>query len=112
MFRTPTTVAPKDSSRLSTWWRKPRMGGLRDSRLGADLDTEKRAFWDDGYLVVRGAFTAGEMDIVRETIAAHPRMADHAEAAKAASRGEDKPSFATLFVWNDTAGFDLFSKAT
>jgi len=78
----------------------------------AALDTEARSFWDDGYVVVRGAFDPAEMDVVREVIRRHDRMTQHAEMARRLGEGDSRPSFSTLFVWNDTAGFDVFSKAT
>ena len=76
------------------------------------LQEEVAQFWRQGYLVVRGAFAAAEMDILREVIRRHEAMSAHAERAKAVSAGPTRPSFETLFVWNDTAGDDVFSKAT
>ena len=39
-------------------------------------------------------------------------MQAHAQRALERSSGPTRPSFETIFVWNDTAGVDVFAKAT
>lgn len=75
------------------------------------LDAEARDFWERGYLVVRGAFARAEMEVVRAAIDGHPGMRAHAERARERSDAGARPSFATLWVWNDTGGSDVFAKA-
>lgn len=81
-------------------------------KAAPSLADEVEAFRNDGFVVVRRAFTRDEMGIVREVIRRHERMTAHAQRARERSAGTIRPSFETLFVWNDTAGFDVFSKAT
>jgi ectoine hydroxylase-related dioxygenase (phytanoyl-CoA dioxygenase family) len=76
------------------------------------IEEEIRHFWEHGYLVVRNAFAPAEMAVVREVVDRHRDMRQHAEHAKAVSSGTTRPSFDTLFVWNDTAGNDVFAKVT
>lgn len=76
------------------------------------LSGEVATFWRQGYLLVRGAFAAEEMAVLREVIRRHDAMRAHAERARERSAGPTRPSFETIFVWNDTAGNDVFAKAT
>ena len=78
-----------------------------------EMQEQAREFWEQGFLVVRKAFTPEEMSVVRDVVRNHAEMSATADSAKAHSAtGEGRPSFATLFVWNDTAGNDIFAKAT
>lgn len=78
----------------------------------ADLARETEEFRERGFVVVRGAFRVEEMDVLRQAIENHAAMRAHAARAADLSRGATRPSFDSIFVWNDTSGFDLFAKAT
>lgn len=76
-----------------------------------ELFAEYEQFWEKGYLVIRAAFDRGEMQVIKRVVSSQPGMnAQAEEVRKKISRGE-RPSFETIFVWNDTAKHDLFSKA-
>jgi hypothetical protein len=77
-----------------------------------DLEREAASFWKRGYLVVPGAFKKEEMAILKEIIGRHAGMKAHAARALERSAGATRPSFETIFVWNDTGGRDAFAKAT
>jgi ectoine hydroxylase-related dioxygenase (phytanoyl-CoA dioxygenase family) len=52
------------------------------------------------------------MAVLKDIIARHAAMQAHATRAKERSAGNTRPSFETVFVWNDTARKDAFAKAT
>ena len=73
--------------------------------------SEFKSFWEKGYLIIRNVFETDEMQILRRVITSQPGMRVHAdEVKKRISQGE-RPSFETIFVWNDTSNNDIFSKA-
>lgn len=80
------------------------------ARLKAEVDS----FWKRGYVVVRGCFAAAEMAVLKQIVAGHAEMQRHAAHAieRSTSAGGTRPSFETLFVWNDTSRRDAFAKAT
>lgn len=78
----------------------------------ARLREDAAAFWKQGFVVVRGIFKREEMEILKQVIARHAGMTAHAERARERSAGATRPSFDTVFVWNDTARRDVFAKAT
>lgn len=72
---------------------------------------EFESFWEKGYLVVRRVFEKDEMQVIKRVVDSQPGMSLHAEdIRRKISRGE-RPSFETIFVWNDTSNYDVFSKA-
>ena len=73
------------------------------------ITDEVAQFWRQGYLVVRGAFARAEMDVMREVIVRHEGMQAHADRARERSTGNTRPSFETIYVWNDM--FDPFHNA-
>ena len=77
-----------------------------------DLKREADAFWKRGFVVVRGVFAKEEMGVLKEIVSRHAGMRAHAARALERSAGATRPSFETVFVWNDTAGNDAFAKAT
>jgi ectoine hydroxylase len=87
-------------------------GAHRARETPAGLQAEVDAFWKQGYIVLRGVFKREEMAVLKEIIARHAGMSAHAERAKQRSAGETRPSFETVYVWNDTARRDAFAKAT
>ena len=78
----------------------------------AQLREEADSFWKRGFVVLRGVFTRAEMSILKDIITRHADMQAFAARAKERSAGNTRPSFETIFVWNDTAGNDAFAKAT
>ncbi len=78
----------------------------------ANLKNEIAAFWKQGFVIVRGAFKKSEMAVLKEIVTRHADMTAHAERARERSAGDTRPSFETVFVWNDTARRDAFAKAT
>jgi ectoine hydroxylase-related dioxygenase (phytanoyl-CoA dioxygenase family) len=52
------------------------------------------------------------MAVLKEIVTRHAAMKAHAAHALQRSAGETRPSFDSIFVWNDTAGRDAFAKAT
>jgi Phytanoyl-CoA dioxygenase (PhyH) len=83
--------------------------GLLDT---ATLHADSEAFWRTGYFIVRGAFTADEMDITRRAITGNARMNARVESLRPRVQAGDRPAFETVFVWNDTGGDDVFAKLT
>jgi hypothetical protein len=77
-----------------------------------ELEEEASSFWKRGYLVIPGAFKREEMAVLKEIIERHAGMKAHAARALERSAGATRPSFETIFVWNDTGGRDAFAKAT
>jgi ectoine hydroxylase len=73
---------------------------------------EADAFWKEGFVVLRGVFKREEMAVLKEIITRHAGMSAHAARAKERSAGATRPSFETVYVWNDTARRDAFAKAT
>src|SRR5438128_5928191 len=69
-------------------------------------------FWKRGFVILRNVFTRAEMAILKDIITRHADMQSFAQRAKERSVGETRPSFETIFVWNDTARSDAFAKAT
>lgn len=76
------------------------------------LKDEVATFWKQGFSVVRGVFKQEEMAVLKEIVARHAGMKAHAARALERSAGTTRPSFETVYVWNDTAGKDAFAKAT
>ncbi len=76
------------------------------------LKADAASFWKRGYLVLRDAFAKEEMAILKEIVMRHAAMNAHAARAIERSAGDTRPSFESIFVWNDTAGGDAFAKAT
>lgn len=76
------------------------------------LKDEVLTFCKQGFIVVRGVFKQEEMAILKGIITRHPGMKAHAARALERSQGTTRPSFETVYVWNDTAGKDAFAKAT
>src|SRR6188768_1187725 len=73
---------------------------------------EVESFWKRGFIILRGVFTPAEMGILKDIITRHADMQKFAERAKERSAGTTRPSFETIYVWNDTARKDAFAKAT
>jgi ectoine hydroxylase len=67
---------------------------------------------DKGYIIIRKLFDSEEMAILKEVISVNERMKQHAQHALDKSSQGNRPSFETIFVWNDTANQDIFAKAT
>jgi hypothetical protein len=78
----------------------------------ASLKEEVESFWKRGFVILRGVFTPAEMGILKDIITRHADMQKFAQRAKERSAGATRPSFETIFVWNDTARNDAFAKAT
>ena len=78
----------------------------------ASLKEEVESFWKRGFIILRGVFTREEMAILKDIITRHADMQKFAQRAKERSAGATRPSFETIFVWNDTARNDAFAKAT
>jgi ectoine hydroxylase-related dioxygenase (phytanoyl-CoA dioxygenase family) len=76
------------------------------------LETDVAGFWKRGYVILRGAFQPDEMAVMRKAVTSNVDMSRQVAQARAHSTGGRRPSFDTIFVWNDTAGDDLFAKAT
>jgi ectoine hydroxylase len=75
------------------------------------LSSESEKFWEDGYFIIRKAFKKDEMQIIKRVINSQLGMKLHAENIRRKIQQGQRPSFETIFVWNDTARFDIFSKA-
>jgi ectoine hydroxylase-related dioxygenase (phytanoyl-CoA dioxygenase family) len=73
---------------------------------------ETATFWKRGFVVVRGLFGREEMAVLKAIVTRHSGMQAHAARALERSQGTTRPSFETVYVWNDTAGRDAFAKAT
>lgn len=73
---------------------------------------EIAAFWKQGFVILRGVFKKEEMAVLKEIVKRHAGMAAHAAKALERSAGTTRPSFETVYVWNDTARGDAFAKAT
>jgi hypothetical protein len=84
----------------------------RRATSARNLKDEAATFWNQGFLVVRGMFRKEEMAILKEIVSRHAGMKSHAARALERSQGATRPSFETVYVWNDTAGRDAFAKAT
>jgi ectoine hydroxylase len=84
----------------------------RRAHSAGNLKDEAAAFWNQGFVVVRGMFKKEEMAILKEIVTLHAGMKAHAARALERSQGATRPSFETVYVWNDTAGSDAFAKAT
>ncbi len=89
----------------------PRVAANR-AKPDESLQREVDEFWRRGFVVLRGVFAASEMLVLREIITRHAGMRAHAARALELSAGSTRPSFDTVFVWNDTARNDAFAKAT
>ena len=87
---------------------------LATGRANSPLDLKKETaeFWKRGFVIVRGVFKKDEMAVLKEIVTRHAAMKAHAERAIERSAGDTRPSFETIFVWNDTARRDAFAKAT
>jgi len=72
---------------------------------------DAETFWKRGFVIVRNAFTRAEMAILKDIITRHSDMQAFARRAKERSAGSTRPSFETIYVWNDTARNDAFAKA-
>ncbi len=91
------TSAPTVSPRL-----------LSEATLAADSEF----FWTHGYLILRNVFSPDEMDTVRTAIQTNERMQQHLTKIRAKTEDGKHNAFETIFVWNDTAGDDIFAKLT
>jgi ectoine hydroxylase-related dioxygenase (phytanoyl-CoA dioxygenase family) len=80
--------------------------------VSASLQEEAASFWERGFLVVRNVFKKEEMAVLRQIVTRHAEMKAHAARVLLRSAGKTRPSFDSIFVWNDTAGRDAFAKAT
>src|SRR5687768_10837763 len=78
----------------------------------SDLKDEAATFWKQGFVIVRGVFKRTEMAVLKEIITRHAAKTAHAARSLERSAGETRPSFETVFVWNDTSRKDAFAKAT
>jgi ectoine hydroxylase-related dioxygenase (phytanoyl-CoA dioxygenase family) len=76
----------------------------------SDLQAEAIDFWRNGFVVVRGMFTRGEMAIVKQKILEINEMNARVELLRARQAQGEHPSFETVFVWNDVEGADIFAK--
>lgn len=74
------------------------------------LVAEKLRFWREGFVHVRGAFTAEEMAIVKRKVMSSEAMNARVGAVRERQSDGLHPSFETVFVWNDVDGPDLFAK--
>lgn len=91
----------------------PFVSGIRAGLLSLEsLYAEAECFWRSGYVIVRDAFSATEMEVARRAVAGNARMNQRVERLKNRVREGKHPSFETIFVWNDTGGGDLFAKLT
>lgn len=88
------------------------LGTVDRSGAGDAQQREVDEFWRRGFVILRGVFAASEMDVLKEIITRHAGMRAHAARALERSSGPTRPSFETVFVWNDTARSDAFAKAT
>ena len=79
---------------------------------GSQLRDDAETFWKRGFVIVRGVFAKSEMAVLKDIVTRHADMQAHAARAKERSAGSTRPSFETVFVWNDTARSDAFAKAT
>ncbi len=57
-------------------------------------------------------FDQEEMHILKNIIVNHEGMKRRTEGLVNKMSQGKRPSFETIFVWNDTAGHDVFAKAT
>jgi ectoine hydroxylase-related dioxygenase (phytanoyl-CoA dioxygenase family) len=69
-------------------------------------------FHRDSYTLLRGAFDADEIAVLREAIVSNERMNAQFRAVQAKYQAGKYPSFETICVWNDTSGDDVFAKFT
>lgn len=76
------------------------------------FEKEFEQFWAKGYLIVPKMFDQKEMHILKNIIVDHDGMKKRAEMIANKMAQGKRPSFETIFVWNDTAGNDVFAKAT
>jgi len=89
----------------------PALAPLRNAAQN-DFADEASTFWKQGFVIVRKLFAPQEMSVLKTIVARHSGMKAHAARALERSQGSTRPSFETVFVWNDTAGRDAFAKAT
>jgi hypothetical protein len=107
----PTTPEPETDA--IKWGDEPLLPCARNQTRTADLaEGRGRSFWKRGFVILRGVFTREEMGILKDIITRHADMQKFAERAKERSAGTTRPSFETIYVWNDTARKDAFAKAT
>lgn len=81
------------------------------SEAHMELLSEYEQFWEKGYLVLREVFAKEEMQIIKRVVGSQPGMNAQAEDVRKRIEQGERPSFETIYVWNDTARYDLFSKA-
>ncbi|MCA9681194.1 MAG: phytanoyl-CoA dioxygenase family protein [Myxococcales bacterium] len=74
------------------------------------LQAEKLRFWREGYVIVRGMFSADEMAVVKRKVAEIAVMNARVEHLRARQSLGEHPSFETIYVWNDVEGNDIFAK--
>ena len=72
----------------------------------------KQRFWEDGYIMLRGAFTPQEMAILREAIQRCGQMNERFVEVQKKYHSGKYPSFETIFVMDDVFGDNIFSKVT
>ena len=88
---------------------------INPNRMGCSPDYLAAAvsqFWENGYVRLPGLFSHSEVDVLRAAIKNSDRMNEVFRATQAKYLVGKYPSFETIFVWNDTSGYDLFSKFT
>jgi ectoine hydroxylase-related dioxygenase (phytanoyl-CoA dioxygenase family) len=73
--------------------------------------TDVAGFWERGYVVERGVFTPAEMAVVKRVVDDNAAMRAHAEHVRQKEQKDGtRPSFDSIFVWNDARGADVFAK--
>jgi ectoine hydroxylase len=77
-----------------------------------DIEEDFKKFWADGYLIIPKMFSKQEMQILKDVIMANDLMNRQTKNIEQKMSQGKRPSFETIFVWNDTSGNDIFAKAT
>ncbi len=68
-----------------------------------------KRFVESGYVVIRNAFSHAEVEILKRCVDTCDVMQDRFRDVQQKFEAGEYPSFETIFVWNDTSGFDVFS---
>lgn len=89
----------------------------RDKQLSPRLDAaalkgDVDFFWRHGYLIVRNAFSAHEMQLAKQAIETNVVNQEYLDKIIKKTADGKHPAFETLAVWNDTSGDDIFAKLT
>ncbi|HEX4275603.1 MAG TPA: phytanoyl-CoA dioxygenase family protein [Bryobacteraceae bacterium] len=86
---------------------------IRTTLLSAEtLAADCEFFLRQGYLIVRNAFSCEEMEIARAAIHSNERMQRQLTNIRTKTESGKHNAFETIFVWNDTAGDDVFARMT